>query len=232
MKAKSLQTSQEKSLSKDNTDVLGVKSVAKADGNDELMQALDKVVEVWDQVHEAATLSELQSLAKQALEASEEEGPKKLLEYVEKTHKAALINGVINGAVLQESVGSKNMHHALKLRKELIAEHKATSVTELMMIDLAINAYFRGLRSAKVYSSLMENNNGRINTEQSIVNVLKEMGKQIESASRQFMSALTTLKEMKQPPVKVKIQTKEAYIAQNQQINNGQTPNDLGKNYE
>ncbi|OGK19963.1 hypothetical protein A3C23_04660 [Candidatus Roizmanbacteria bacterium RIFCSPHIGHO2_02_FULL_37_13b] len=128
--------------------------------------------------------------------------------------------GVKNGQMLKTTVHNFDEMYVEEARKSLVNEYKIATLSELMIVDLAINAYFRALRSASVYSILIQNKEGVINYgDQQKINMIKEVGKQTDLANHQFFTAITFLKELRLPPVRVKIQTNEAYIAQNQQIN-------------
>jgi hypothetical protein len=47
--------------------------------------------------------------------------------------------------------------------------------------------------------------------------MMKELAKVVDMANRHFATTMTLLKEFKQAPIKVKVQT--AFIGQNQQFN-------------
>lgn len=125
-----------------------------------------------------------------------------------------------SGKYLRYSVSEIDQNDAPILRERLIKEYNATTISEVMVIELMVNAYFRSLQSAKAYSlMLMDRTGGIANGQQTEINAFKEISKQIEIANRQFMTALTFLKELKQPGIQVKIEAKEAYFGRNQQIN-------------
>jgi len=50
-------------------------------------------------------------------------------------------------------------------------------------------------------------------------NHLSVMSKQLDQANRQFITALTTLKQIKMPSLAISVKTKAAFVAQNQQLN-------------
>lgn len=124
------------------------------------------------------------------------------------------------GQYLQESVHDLDAPFVDEMRNGLIKEYQAHSVSELIIIDLAVSTFFRALRSSKVYNRLIENSNGTaIYFEQERVNMIKALGKQIDKDNRLYLTLTTFLKESHRPPLKVSIQTKETYVAQNQQFN-------------
>ena len=57
------------------------------------------------------------------------------------------------------------------------------------------------------------------------------MSKHIDRANRQFITALTTLKQIKMPSLAISVKTKAAFVAQNQQLNvNPSNKNNLNEN--
>lgn len=127
---------------------------------------------------------------------------------------------VKSGLYLQASVHWQDNEYVPSVRNELIYEFKASSISELMIIDTVVNAYFSYMRSSKALKSFIEDNDGRREYEsQTWINMLKELVKVVDMANRHFSTTLTLLKEYKQPPIKVRVQTNAAYISQNQQFN-------------
>jgi len=59
-------------------------------------------------------------------------------------------------------------------------------------------------------------------TTKEINNFLSIMSKDVDRANRHFITALETLKQFKQPQLKVNVKTKNAFIAEKQQFNNNQ----------
>jgi hypothetical protein len=45
------------------------------------------------------------------------------------------------------------------------------------------------------------------------------MSKELDRANRQFITALTTLKQMKAPSIEINVTAKTAFVAENQQFN-------------
>lgn len=138
----------------------------------------------------------------------------------ENLNKYLEMTAVENGLYLEFSIHKFDQKHVLPVRQNLIEEYKATTFSELLIIDLAINAYFRALRSGSIYNVLAQDKEGTISwPDQQKINLIKEVGKQIEMANRQFLTAMTYLKEFRQQPLNIKVQTKSAFIARNQQFN-------------
>ncbi|HSV94795.1 MAG TPA: hypothetical protein VLH94_02370 [Spirochaetia bacterium] len=198
-------------------DPLGVDVIANADGADELQKAFDVASATFQNTFDHQPLLKLQEIAKEIESGSM--GEDAIKRFIDKFQEVTMIDGVANGKVVEGSVNNWHQKHVIRLRKQLILEHEARTASELMIIDLAINAYFRSLQTSKVYSSLMQNKDGTVNYDQLKINMLKELGKQIETASKHFTSAITLLKEMKQPRINIKVNSKQAFVGQNQQFN-------------
>lgn len=198
-------------------DPLGVDLIANADGADELQKAFEIASTTFQETFNNQPLFELKEIAKEIESGSM--GEDAIKRFIDKFQEVTMIDGVVNGKVVEGSVNNWHQKHVIRLRKQLISEHQAQSASELMIIDLAINAYFRSLQTLKIYSSLMQNKDGTVNYDQIKINMLKELGKQIETANKHFLSAITLLKEMKQPRINIKVNSKQAFVGQNQQFN-------------
>lgn len=97
-----------------------------------------------------------------------------------------------------------------------------------MLVDKIASAYWRAMRYEYYIHHLIEKNEeegGGYSFNQLKVNILKEMHKGIDLANRELNINLTFLKELKQPKLNIKVKTENAYIAQNQQINQTQPNN-------
>lgn len=211
------QTNNVSVLIKNQDDPLGVKLIAEAKDKTELIQAFENAHLSFQELYDNFALQELQDIAK---EMEAKSGGKNLTQkYIDKYQEAVLINGVINGKVVEGSVNDWHQKHVIKLRNQIVAEYQANSPSEFMIVDLAINAYFRSLHTSRIYSCLARDKDGTVNYTQLKINMMKELGKQVEGANRQFISALTLLKEMKRPPINIKVQSKQAFVGQNQQFN-------------
>jgi len=211
------QTNDTKTNIKTYEDVLGIRDLAQAKDKTELVTAYEKTRSILQEAFDNLALNTLQDIAKEIDTGTSDE--KSNEKFLERYQEVEMLQGMINGKVVEGSVSNWHQKHVIKLRKQLITEHQASSASECMIIDLAINAYFRSLHASRIYSCLEQNKDGTISFDQPRVNMLKELGKQIDSANRQYISTLTLLKEMKQPQINIKVQSKQAFVSQNQQFN-------------
>jgi len=123
--------------------------------------------------------------------------------------------GMENGISLIDTIEGRYQGLANNLRDNLIKEFGST-YHERGLIDLAVNAYTRNL----TYSRRLLSTVNMGTTNQNINGFIGIMSKEIDRANRHYITAIETLRQMKQPELKVNIKTKNAFISQNQQFNN------------
>jgi len=126
---------------------------------------------------------------------------------------------VKNGHYLKLSIHQNDRLYAQSVRNSLIEEFKPNTTFALMILDTAISAYFRTMRSTYIYNILVQNPDGTVEWSKQKTNLIKEVSSQINIANQQFISSINFLKEMNSGLPSIKVQTKNAFIAQNQQFN-------------
>lgn len=110
----------------------------------------------------------------------------------------------------------------VELANNLIEEHECTTTLEKTLCEVIANSYGKILSISKKldestnFDYFWHERNGFISI----------MSKELERANRSYLSAMSELIEMKRPHTSVNIKTKNAYIAQNQQINANQSNDD------
>lgn len=211
----------------DPLSLLQLDNIANAKTEEELQIAVEQSISGLHVSEEKTAMWEYQKAVKEFL--NDITNSEKTLKMSEAGQKCANLIAVRTGSRLLSSVSEDDKDLVRDVRKAWISQFQASTYAELMLIDLAISAYFRALHSNKAYATQLSQM--RTNSPQEQTNLYKEIGKQVDSANKQFSAALTLLKEFKRPPIKVKIQTKNAYVAGNQLVNQYGT-NDLGKNNE
>lgn len=152
----------------------------------------------------------------QAGTISKEQEEKMIKEIVEISQSL----GVETGFSLMNSVNDENYGLANELKRNLEKEFNCNSYSEKMLVDLMANSYMRKL----TYSKRMDNNQKYVGHQYD--SYRNYLSKEIDRAHRQFISAIETLKFMKQPSMRVNIKTNNAFVGENQQFNNN------GKNNE
>ncbi len=150
-------------------------------------------------------------LDKKKLTAKEEE--KKTMLQLDITKAFGLKNGL-----WATNVGYGRYHEFLATtRSMLIKEYGCKTPIELMLVDRIVANYWRSMRLDTTLNQLIERPEGGYTFNDSKVNVIRELSKGLESASRQLNTSIMLLKELKQPALNVKV--KNAIIGQNQQFN-------------
>jgi len=126
---------------------------------------------------------------------------------------------------LKNGIWAKNLDHdkyyeALeKIRHDIVAECSCKNSLELMIADRIVANYWRAMKCDRIFNRLMENEDGKFSFDQLKVNILKELNKGMDFANRQLNANIILLKELKQPKLNVKVNTRSAFIGENQQFN-------------
>jgi hypothetical protein len=134
--------------------------------------------------------------------------------------------GTETGFSLIEAIHPDYKSLALQLKNELEQEYNCQTISEKMLIDEMIISHINKL----YFSSLLWQNGACNYPSREESSYLSVISKQINYSSRQFISALETLKAIKQPEIKVNFKTKNAFISNNQQINDNRNQNKISEN--
>ncbi len=135
--------------------------------------------------------------------------------------KIAYLFGMDTQAPLWESVSNQYASLATNFSKNLLKEYGCNTPSEKALAQVIANAYVRILE----YSNTLENcRNRTVNT--NLIGYFSIISKELDRANRQFITALTTLKQLKAPSLEVNVTAKTAFIAQNQQLNVNQSNNE------
>ncbi len=111
---------------------------------------------------------------------------------------------------------------AIEFTSNLIKEYQCTTPSEKALAQIVGVSYVRVMTLSWQITSTLSLNKATPNLNQ----FLGRVSKDLDRAHRQFTSALSTLKNIKQPPIKVNLKANTAFIAQNQQLNSNQYEND------
>ncbi len=101
----------------------------------------------------------------------------------------------------------------MRLRKKTIEEYNCKTHLEYALADIIAMSYIRILEQGYLLNIIASD--GAISKHQA--EVMKIASKEADRANRNFLSAIQTLLQMKSKPINVQI--KNAYMAQNQQVN-------------
>jgi hypothetical protein len=104
------------------------------------------------------------------------------------------------------------------MKRDLQKEFDCQKSLEKSLVDQVVSSYVRKIS----YTKLMEIYNNPEWLSHERVSLLKFYSLEVDRAHRQFLSALETLQALKQPPLKINLRAHNAFLAQNQQLNNQQ----------
>lgn len=136
----------------------------------------------------------------------------------EKMGKAVMDLRFENDLSIIEAVEGKYRGMMLELKRNIIKEYGCKTFSEKALVDLAVNAYSRNL----TMSRMLVNTTTAGHTTKELNIYLSIMSKDIDRANRHFVTAIETLKQFKQPNLKVNIKSKNAFIVDKQQFVNNQ----------
>lgn len=120
--------------------------------------------------------------------------------------------GLDNKYVLINAVPRNRRAFAVQMCKELEAEYQVKTASEKALVQSAVEGFVRSMKCA---SMLDANRSASLFVAPYIAIYTKEA----ERAQGQFLKALRLLQQMKTPPLNVTINTKNAFVATNQQNN-------------
>lgn len=154
-------------------------------------------------------LSAKQYLRAQSGEPGQEENP-------DRHDSIMLALGFENDHTVAMTVTKKYRGLAIELRRQMIKDLQCQTHTEKVLVDAVVSAYIRTLRFTEAFTAAMDNDNSLWPEK---INFLNMVGKQLDRANRHLLSAYQTLIQLKQPPLKVQVKAKNAFIGQAQQFN-------------
>src|SRR3989344_2670753 len=119
-------------------------------------------------------------------------------------------NGVLLTAVVKEQYAT----FGIDMMRQLQKEYACTSISEKALAELVTISYIRPLEiQARINSYLSM---GSFTGDG--VRYLAVMSKELDRAHRHYMTAIQTLRSMRQPPMQVKINADTAIVGQNQVV--------------
>ncbi|EKD99967.1 MAG: hypothetical protein ACD_22C00127G0017 [uncultured bacterium] len=146
---------------------------------------------------------------------NEEEKKTTLLAFSQSTNDALYIYGLDNHYPVAETVTSKLQPLVIQMTNDLIAEYSCKTTSEKALAELIAGAYGRYLSYSNTLTGSF--NVEYLSSEKNGYFTL--LGKEADRAYRQFITALTTLKQLKFPTPQINVRTNTAFVAGNQQIN-------------
>ena len=157
-------------------------------------------------------IKELETLIPQMKADNDDDNVRKRVGEV--VHKVLLVCGLDTHYPLSEIVEKEYRPQIIEFSRQLIQDYGCETSGEKALAEVIVNAYARTLRysrllTAATFTSVCRGDAG----------LYSALGKEIDRANRHFITALMTLKQFKAPSLEINVNTKTAFVAQNQQIN-------------
>lgn len=128
--------------------------------------------------------------------------------------------GVDTKLPLAESVSERFRPLVIEFSNDLIEEYKCITQGEKALAQVVANAFIRIIE----FSQTLHNWRNVEFVDDQQTRHYSKIGKELDRANRQFVSAIGTLKLMKASSIELNVTANNAFIAENQQIN-------VNKNY-
>lgn len=176
---------------------------------------LDRITGVFDKSMSADSVGIEEILSLVNKEKLTEQETKRLNQL---SQEVTEIHGLKNGLWAGAATYQKYRNFIYTTRDSLVKEFNCKTSLELMLVDRIVANYWRAMRIETLLCPYIEWNDD-YPFSQLRVNIIKELSKSLESASRQLTTSILLLKEMKQPGLNVKISAGNAFVGQNQQFN-------------
>ena len=135
--------------------------------------------------------------------------------FIKVTEKAMMINGLNNQWPLIESVGQGYKAFVANFALDLIKEYQCKTSSEKALAQIIASAHTRILEYSRQLTACQKDSS----YSNKRAGFYSMISKEIDRANRQFIAALTTLKQLKAPSFEINVKTKAAFVAQNQQLN-------------
>jgi hypothetical protein len=180
-------------------------------------KTLANISEEWTEINHSSEKNTLR-FKDFLVENKDDESVQHRQEFLDKLHNLALNDGLKSGYALTDSLSKNYQGLAYEMRKSFLEEFDCQKAHEKALVDQIVNAYARKMHLSK----MMMTNQSFSYYEGERTNHFYFLSKEIDRAHRQFLSALETLQALKQPPLKINLRAHNAFLAQNQQLNNQQ----------
>ncbi len=133
------------------------------------------------------------------------------------SEKLAMVMGLDNHYHLAGAVSKKYRPLLLNTVEQIIKEYECNTAIEKTTAEIIALAHIQVINDQKRLNSLI---NSLDEVDDSSTRYVAFLSKQLDRSYRHYLSAVITLRQLKQPNMEVTIKTNNAFVAQNQQINN------------
>lgn len=193
-----------KKLSKEKIDNILNKNIAVSDDPDQIIE-------------------DFGNLCAQYYAADDQEEKEALIPDLDKrAREAVMVRATESHVPAMETAGEGYRALVKSMIQQFKEEHKAETSSEIALVQIAALEYVRAMEFGKELNSILHveflshEKNGYYSL----------LARQIDRAERRMMQALTSLKQMKQPPMTLSFKADTAFVAHNQQVNATKQEND------
>lgn len=137
----------------------------------------------------------------------------------ELSQELGMLYGLENGIWAANLARERYYGTLAQMRSTIVKDFNCKNSLELMLADRIVAHYWRAMRDDTVINMLTEEKDGGYTFNQQKINIIKELHRGVELADRHLNMDIILLKELKQPQLNIKVNTENAFIAQNQQFN-------------
>ena len=124
---------------------------------------------------------------------------------------------------LMEGFGERYRGGAKEMCRQFINDFDCKTAAEKILAESAAIAFMRYLDGSRRLNGCMDVSE-YISDERT--RYLGYLSKQMDRSHRQYLSSISMIKQLKAPAIEMNIKTKNAFVAQHQQINAPQAPNE------
>lgn len=142
------------------------------------------------------------------------EADKALFKNYELRAKELFTDELYSHISLRYTVGNYYKEMVIRFCNQLIEEYNCKTPSEIGLAEIAASSYAKYLD----YSDLLSETSHKLFSN-IISSSFSALSKEVDRSQRAFVSAILTLKQLKSPPMTVRIKAKNAFVAQNQQVN-------------
>jgi len=126
---------------------------------------------------------------------------------------ASLMMNIQNHSLIAGTVSEPYKPFLIKFIDQMITEYNCTTAAERALVQLVAQSFVRIMElSEKFNIACVLNGDDKAHHKEIL-------SKSLDRTHRHFLNALNTLKQMKSPGIKITINTDNANVAQNQQLN-------------
>lgn len=146
---------------------------------------------------------------------SKKEADKAEKELMEISNKSLMPLGLETHYALAETIDTRYRPLVIEVARQIEKEYNCETPTEKILAETIAGTYGKIIEYSKQLECctrleyLSNEKNG----------YYAMLSKELDRAHRQLITALTTLKQIKSPPIELNVKAKTAFVAQNQQIN-------------